>query len=365
MITYWVLFLGAAILSSLSLLKNTKNLQSVSFIYLYFFIVFVTGFKYASIDYFGYEELFYNTNLNDFSFPFFKGALGTTGKEYLWATISSVFKFLGFAFPIWVFFIALVSVSIKFYYFKKFTPYFLLAVAIYITQSFIKDMGQIRNGLAGAILLFSVMPIIKRDVFKFVLVVLAAFGVQAYAIIALPLYWLYPFFARLKYNLILSLILLSLLSFYGGIAELILNKVGASSLINERVMHKLEGYSERDVTNLSIVSITGISYVLISVLLILWKERVHERNPVLTVFSMFHYYGVFLFLLFTGINTLNNRSLDLFSMTSLPFILVIPLLFSKGVTKTLLSAMVLFFCSLRLYANTEAFNEYITIFSIY
>lgn len=362
MIIYWLLFFTAATASLLHFIDNTKYIEFVSFLFLFSIILFVAGFRYASIDYFGYEYLYHTTSIENFSLPFFKGGLGTTGKEFFWATMSSGFNYFGFSFPVWVFFIALISITIKFYFYKKYSKYFLLAIAIYITQSFIKDMGQIRNGLAGGVLLFSILPILERDVKKFLIVVVIAFGIQAYAIIALPLYWLYPFFTRLKYTLILTLIVLSLLSFYGGIADLILTKMGASSLINERIMHKLEGYSEQEVTNLSIVSITGISYVLISISLILFKERIHQSYSLLSVMSLFHFYGVSLFLLFTGINTINNRSLDLFSMTALPFLLTTPLLFCKGDSRLFGVVVIISFCALRLYSNMSAFYPYEIIF---
>ncbi|WP_404801356.1 EpsG family protein [Aliarcobacter skirrowii] len=233
---------------------------------------------------------------------------------------------------------------------------------IYITQSFIKDMGQLRNGLVSAILLFSVLPIIKREMFKFVFVVLLAFGIHAFSLIALPLYWLYPFFKRLKYSLIFLLVILSIISFYGGVSDLILSVVGNSSFISEKIIHKLEGYSIKDVTSISIISITGFSYVLFSIFSILNKERIENKSSVLTVFSMFHFYGVSLFLLFTGINTLNNRSLDLFSMTALPFLLITPLYFTKGISRVIFFMLIIVFCTLYFMAKINGLNLYETVF---
>ncbi|WP_404801354.1 EpsG family protein [Aliarcobacter skirrowii] len=132
MITYWILFFSAVTISFLHLFKDTKRLEILFFFLYSYIIIFIAGFKYESIDYFGYQYIYYNSFFSDFSFPFFKGSLGTTGKEYLWATFGSIFNQLGFSFVFWIFLVALLSVSIKFYFFKKFTPYFLLAVVIYI-----------------------------------------------------------------------------------------------------------------------------------------------------------------------------------------------------------------------------------------
>lgn len=364
MIIYWFLFFSAAAFSLLYFVENINTLRFCSAFCLFVLILCVASFKYASIDYFEYQSLYYTTYLNEFSFPFFEGGMGTTGKEFVWATVSSFFYHSGFSFPVWVFFIALVSITIKFYFFKKYSKYFLLTIAIYITQSFIKDMGQLRNGLAGAILLFSVAPILKRDVIKFVLVVVMAFGVQAYAIIALPLYWLYPLFLRMKYSLIFILLALSVLSFSGGVAELIMSKIGLSGLVHDRMLHKLEGYSEVEVDKLSITSFTGATYTLIMIVLLYYKGKIHATFPLLSIFSLFHFYGVSLFLLFTGMQTINVRSLDLFSMTALPFLLVTPMLFSKGVSKFVFFILIIVFCTLRFYANMGALSPYNTIFGI-
>lgn len=358
MIIYWVIYFSTGISAFLHAFKSFNQIRWLVFLLLYIGLVSFAGFRYASVDYFGYKRLFYNTSFNNFSIPFFTGSQGTSGQEFIWASASSAFNLLGLHFSVWVFFVAFISISIKFYCFKKYTPYFLLAVAIYITQSFIKDMGQLRNGLAGALLLILVFPIIKRNVFQFFLLVALAFGVQAYAIVALPLYWIYPFFIRLKYCLILLLVSLSIVSFYGGVSDLILSILGAIPFVPDRILLKVEGYSARDVAQVSIASVTGVTYVLIAILAILFKEKIHFKSRLLSAFSMFHFYGVALFLAFTGINTLNVRSLDLFSMTALPFLMLAPLYFSKGFTKMFFLSLVLVFCGLRLYANIEAFYPY-------
>lgn len=355
---YWIVFLSTAFSSLTHFFKELKPCARYLLALFYAVILFIAGFKYASIDYFGYQDLFNEADFSYFGFPFFTASLGTTGMEFVWASFSSLFNLVGLPFTAWIFFVALVSISIKFYYYKKLTPYFLLAVVIYISMSFVKDIGQLRNGLAGALLLFSIYPIIERKLVKFLFVILLAFGVQAYAIVALPLFWLYPIFKRARFSLIAILAALVFLSFFGGISEIILNTIKSFSLVPEGIIHKLEGYTSRSSSRVVIFTITGSTYTLFSLLFLIFKTKIWKFSKELFLFGVMHTYGLFLFLLFTGIDTLTARSLDLFSMTSLPFLLLAPLYFSKGITRLTFALIIILFCALKLYSIMPGFNPY-------
>lgn len=358
MMIYWIVFLSTAFASLTHFLKELKPYTQLLFLFVYAFILIIVGFKYASVDYFGYEEIFNEASFSDFGFPFYTTSLGTTGMEFVWASFSSLFKLIGLPFTAWVFFVAFISVSIKFYYYKKITPYFLLAVVIYISMSFVKDMGQLRNGLAGALLLFSIYPIIERKLVKFLFVILLAFGVQAYAIVALPLFWLYPIFKKARFSLIAILTALVFLSFFGGISEIILSTIKSFSLVPEGIIHKLEGYTSSSSNRIVIFTITGSTYTLFSLLFLIFKDKILKFSKEFFLFGVMHTYGLFLFLLFTGIDTLTARSLDLFSMTSLPFLLLAPLYFSKGITRLTFALVIILFCALKLYSIMPGFNPY-------
>lgn len=355
---YWIVFFSAALASLIHFFNQLKTYAKFLFVFIYALILFIAGFKYASIDYFGYQDLFDEADFSYFGFPFYTATFGTTGMEFVWASFSSLFNLIGLPFTAWVFFVAFISVSIKFYYYKKLTPYFLLAVVVYISMSFVKDIGQLRNGLAGALLLFSIYPIIERKLIKFLFVILLAFGVQAYAIVALPLFWLYPIFKRARLSLIAILAILVFLSFFGGISEIILSTIKSFPLVPGGVVHKLESYTSSSSNRLVIFTITGSTYTLFSLFFLIFKNKILIFNKELFLFGVIHTYGLFLFLLFTGIDTLTDRSLDLLSMTSLPFLLLAPLCFSKGLTRLVFVFVIILFCGLKLYSNMGGFEPY-------
>lgn len=357
---YWSTFFTIAATSLFNFFRdaNAKLLSLLAFVFTYLFLLFVVGFRYASIDYFAYEELFNNATFEDFSFPFFTSRPGTTGMEFIWASFSSLFNLIGLPYTAWVFFVALVSLSVKFYYFKKYTPYYLLAIAIYISMGFIKDLGQSRNGLAGAILLFAVRPLIERSFIRFFFVVFIAFGVHVFAVVALPLYWFYGICRKHGAAVFFCLALASLVSAAGGVPDLIMSLVGGSSIVPPGVIHKLEGYTATSASRINFFTVTGLSYIFIATFYLAFKEKVLLVSKESFAFGAMHLYGVLLFLLTTGIDTVSVRSLDLFSMQSLPFLLLTPMYFLKGVTRAGYVAGVILFCALRLYANTDAFADY-------
>src|SRR5690554_3682370 len=121
---YLLIFFTLTVASLFNFFRDVKLISLVIYTYAYFFLLFIVGFRYASVDYFGYEELFKEASFAYFSFPFFTTHIGTTGMEIVWASLSSLFNFIGLTFPVWVFFVAFLSITIKFYFFKKFTPYF-------------------------------------------------------------------------------------------------------------------------------------------------------------------------------------------------------------------------------------------------
>ena len=109
MFLYWALFYTLLFMSIIDLSNRAYIIRFALLAYGYIALLFIIGFKYASIDYFGYQEIYYKTSFNDFSYPFYKSSMGTTGMEFLWATFSSFFRYISVPFEGWVFFVALVS----------------------------------------------------------------------------------------------------------------------------------------------------------------------------------------------------------------------------------------------------------------
>lgn len=361
MLVYWSLLFSSIAASFVTFFRNASQIKWLVYTAFFIFILLLAGFRLDSIDYGGYLDLFNETPITDFAMPFFKTSLGTTGMEFLWASFSATFQYLGLPFEAWVFFVALVSISIKYHLFKKFTPYYLLALVLYISLWFSKDLGQIRNGLAAAILLFSVEPLVKRQFFRFALVVFVAFGIQAYAIIALPLYWFYSICKKRSGLIALGLIAMSVISLKGGVAEITLQTAKNIGFIPPGIVHKLEGYTASSSGRISFLTYTGFVYLIFAFLFLYFKDRLLKLPSHFFALAVIHIYSMYLFLFFTGIDTVTSRSLNLFSSSSLCIVLLAPLYFMRAESRLLYAFGLMLFAVLSFYKGIGDLYEYKSI----
>ena len=88
--------------------------------------------------------------------------------------------------------IASVSVSLTLYNYQRFSQYALIGVCVYFAHTFLlRDMNQIRAGLAAAIALWSLIYVERGQVWRFVLTVILAMSFHLASGIVLLVYWVY------------------------------------------------------------------------------------------------------------------------------------------------------------------------------
>ncbi|MGM0952119.1 MAG: EpsG family protein [Pseudomonadota bacterium] len=364
MAIYWAILLAGIFSSFLNFIKGFRVGCGLLFIYFYVFLVFLAGFKYESIDYFGYKHLYDSVSFSDFSVPFFSTGMGLTGSEFIWASLSSLSKFLEFPYEFFVFFIAALSISIKFYFFKKWTPYFIVAVVAYIAFGFVKDMGQLRNGLASAILLFAIVPLINRSFLSFACVSFLAFGVQSYAIVSLPLYFFYLFFKLSKKVVLAVFFLIVVFSLFFDFSTFLIFILEKFAIVSESLAKKVAGYASETQGQSSLISLTGLIYTSVSVVFIIFKDRVFCRSKELFCVGVVFVYGVLLFAITIDVPTMGARSLDMFSSGFIPLLIALPLNFLRGVYKHLFLGASLGFCFVKMFSSITGFAPYQNILFI-
>lgn len=88
--------------------------------------------------------------------------------------------------------IALLAVSLNLLNYKTYTKYFFVATLLYFVHTFaLREMIQIRAGVAAAICLFSVRYIERRSLWQFCLTILIASSFHLASLIFLFVYWVY------------------------------------------------------------------------------------------------------------------------------------------------------------------------------
>lgn len=316
---YWYVVIAFLLVSIFHPKSVNPIIQKYFFLFSYIFIVLFIGLRYASVDYFSYQLIYDSTFIKDIGFPFFESRSGTTGMEFLWALATSALKLIDFPFEAWVFLVATLSISIKFIYFSKNSQHLLLAIFLYVCFWMVKDMGQIRNGLAGGFALLSMGSIIKGNKTRFFLWSLIASSLQIFSLILFPLYficWLAR--KKLSYYLIIFAVFF-IISINGGIKSLILSL----NFIPDILMAKAVSYAERgDIRLPTAFSITGTIYLIIFILSLWFWYTKHKENRALFVYSICLSYGLMMSYAMTGIYTAQSRALDLMAIPSFIMLLL-------------------------------------------
>jgi hypothetical protein len=178
--------------SLLVMFKGVKKIGIVLFVFLGFSVVLIAGLRHnIGHDYWGYVETF--VRIRDFKdiLPFYDSGYYSIHGEYGYLILNFLVKTLGLGYNSVFFLMALITSSCVFYAYKKYCNYYILAVLIYYTRFFfIRDMGQIRQGAACAILLLAIKHIYEKNIKSFLLIVLIAGSFHSVAYVFIPIYFL-------------------------------------------------------------------------------------------------------------------------------------------------------------------------------
>jgi hypothetical protein len=160
-------------------------------------IVFlVAALRYNSIDYISYWR-YYNI-VTGFSNPiiFYKTPLTDISRGGVF--VEPGFVFLAFLvrtlynhFFVFVFIFALLSIFLKYYIYSKYSPFLILSILLYFSDSYFwLDIGQIRNALSSILVLYSIFPSIKREKMKFIDIIIIAMSIHIYAFVGIFIYFI-------------------------------------------------------------------------------------------------------------------------------------------------------------------------------
>lgn len=278
-------------------------------------LIFIIGTRYASVDYFGYLEVFNRTDFSKFGLPFFESTgrdLQTTGNEFVFASITSLFKLFNIEEVWWFTTIAAISISLKFWFYQKHSAYLWLTVFLFISFAFFKEVSQIRNMLALAFILFAMQFASERKPFKFISAVIVAFGMQAFALSMLPLYFIG---LAAKHRVIYyGLFVLALVS--GIFVALGIHLTRFFLFIHPAIGSKLAGY-----LHLGGYELGGLYYfLLLGVLIVFFVGMFFRQESKFYVFSSYAFIGFIGYVVFGDAGALGNRFLDTYFFGSIPII---------------------------------------------
>lgn len=206
MIPYYLLFTFTFLASCVDIC-NKKQLPNIrkelylllSFLTFFCFYLF-TGCKgNVGTDYLGYYNIY--TYLGKLKYSAAKMYV-----EPVFWIICRIFNLFNFPFSIFWFFIAAITLSTKFIFIKKLSPYFFLSILIYLSGLFIeRDFDGIRQGLSIGVAYIAILQYLKDKKIRFAFLLLIAIGIHYSSLVFI----LVPILANLKLNkkLILFLVI--------------------------------------------------------------------------------------------------------------------------------------------------------------
>lgn len=193
---YILIFILIFIFGILEYLKLQPVFNNIFWIFIFTILVLLAGLRYdTGLDYWEYHRIYGDAH---FLLPH-----NLDGVEPLFGLYMKLCTILNF--ETFIFFTAFITLSIRFFGFKKLSPYPFLSLLIYYGKVYLfSEMGQIRQGMAMAILVFTIPYIVEKKIWKFTLVVLISTLIHSSAILFFLAYFARNIsFSPTKYYLIL------------------------------------------------------------------------------------------------------------------------------------------------------------------
>lgn len=272
-------------------------------------ILFVGLSFHSSNDSWTYQSIYDHVYLlNHFLANYFPPDPNLHG-EPLFIFLISFFRTLRVPYALFLLFFTGSSILIRFKFYKKYTPYVILALLIYFSHEYLsKEFTQMRAGLATSMLLFAIAPIRDRNFKKFLLVVILAGLIQSSALMAFPLYFL-----RIKKysNSFLIIILgLAIISTQIDWSKHLMNLLHTHGYLPEGIYVYL-GWK---LYNFKLGLFNPVTVVRIFIVLLCIRYRDSLRNIIedFDLLFLFYYFATIFILVFNGIAIIGARVSSIF-----------------------------------------------------
>jgi hypothetical protein len=289
---------------------NTKVKKTVLNSIILLLILFA-GLRYnTGFDYINYKDIYYDflENKEYWSIePFFIGLFFLT-------------DFLHLGFTGLIFIVALVSILIKSIFLSKYSHYPLISILLYFSRIFlISDFGQLRQGLAFGIILWSSLFIVKKDFTSFLFLIFLTSTIHLSSIVFLPVFFL----ANREYKIYSYYILLVLFSpmLFIDIKEIFTSILGLPPFILNKLLFYLEAEADQTIG----LNLSSIFRFILIVLSLRFKDIFFKTDYENVVFKIY-FFGMIYFLIFQSFPQLGGRGSFYFQQFEF---LLIPLIFHK------------------------------------
>ena len=239
--------------------------------------------------------------------------------EWLYLLFANFIYELDFSFYIFTFLLAIISISIKYKVFTDNTIYPALAMLLFMFPTlFISDGGQMRQGMAMAILLFSFKYIKERKLLMFLFTVYLAISFHTSTTVFIVAYWivLIPMNSTRILIAVLICMALSPLKLYQYISLL-------DSLASTGVYSGFQSYSSLDIeeTSVRFIKLTDLMCIMYTYFLVAYDKVACQKIPYYEYMRNIGVLGICLYFIFRWNDIFASRLVSNF-IIYMPMVLV-------------------------------------------
>lgn len=321
--------------------------------------VFLVGFKgEVGTDYLSYQKMYEASNA---AYVFSANSV----EPLFWAWMK-VCSYLSFSFPMFWFVTALCNISLKFYIFRKISPFVALSILIYIVGLFFeRDFDGIRQGISiGLCYLACIQYIERKSVIEYSFTLICAFLIHYTAI----LFFFIPLLCKIRINKkiigLLLIIGLICIQTHFNVMEFVFDNIGMDNMLYD----KLYSYMTSDVYAREVgINIGLIFRIVILFLFIKYEKALNIDNSLYNLLKNGFFISIFLSLIFNNFDILSHRlgyGFREFQIFIIPYLVVA----AKGIKNKLIVTSLIAVYSLvllmRLLSTPHLMDSYIykTIF---
>ncbi|MDX9704445.1 MAG: EpsG family protein [Weeksellaceae bacterium] len=253
-------------------------------------MIFTAGLAYGlSPDWVPYWTAFEDVSMTSFSE--LKELSRYWDMEYGYILLNKLISSIGLGYATFTLLIAIIAISLKTMVIFRYGGYVFLALLMYIVPTyFFEEHVHVRQGLASAIMFFSIRFIIERNLWKFLLCFVIAFYFHKAVVAFLFAYWI----VKIPFNnlLIISAVGGAMLAYLIGLSTVV---DGIFRLLPFGVGEAYSDYAN-EFTEKSILG--DIVKVLTVIAILLFNKKVEEKDDLFAYFRNIYLFGVIIYFFF-------------------------------------------------------------------
>lgn len=306
---YILLFLFLIIVSCIVMFKNTKNLEVIALFYVFIVLSLFAGLRYQiGFDYDSYSNIFKQVpTISEITISRLKDL--QIYAEYGYILLNTIVKSLGLNINVVFIVVSLVTMFIICFTYRKYTKYYIVAVFVYCARFyFMLNMGQIRQGLAMAIVLLSIKYIDERKALKFILIVFIAGSFHSVAYIMLPMYFINKITIneKLFWILIVFVMLLGVTGWFG----IFINSF--SNFLPKSILNYY--YNPEYGYKLGVLNSVTLFRILICFIIFRFIGTIRNNVKYFDIIFKIYLCGIIILIVFNEVAVLASRTATLYAM---------------------------------------------------